>query len=620
MEFSQEESPQVKKRRLTISQTLVSSSGADFHFSDRNASFDILASTLEQRFYCHQVELKDKAYHKLPFLADGPGSGKSRFLQELSNSFVSYIKNLKQSVYEKPHCGFVHDKNVSYRKETPTAFDDFKSAISSALFINISFGNDSAYTRKESEMSIQKSLCLRILYPYFAQQYSCFGSFFDSYLNNHISLPRLTLESTLTLIGQDSKCIVLGIDEVNVLHEYSEKRFNELFLMIGCFNCVYSPFFVPVLAGTAIGPMKHVIAICPPLHIPLPLLSFDSCLHILGAKDKKYENQVKTNQSLRQLVSDMGGHCWALEILYEALSNNIIESPNYWKDVIYDVYYSIMERYPMIKLPLYGKAIAYSFLSLCIKERQVISELESPLTFLNLEELGLLKLHRLSNGSIKVKIPFIFIYCFLKSSPDKEYSRFWSHLLISKKLSCQSWEEFNCDYMAFRLSLFSKLGITTTPLSKFLAGAKMNIPADIILKIPSINDIKTRKINFQYPSTNQVESDIGTCVLNAPNAAFDAFVYLETTTGKLLFAQQMKLADTDSESPQKITNALINEEYHKVNNSIARHIPNTDFILLVLGRCEGVFDEKMLPSKCAVVAMNEFQEFYGEAYCQHLNK
>jgi hypothetical protein len=107
--------------------------------------------------------------------------------------------------------------------------------------------------------------------------------------------------------------------------------------------------------------------------------------------------------------------------------------------------------------------------------------------------------------------------------------------------------------------------------------------------------------------------------LNASGAPFDAFVYLETTTGKILIAQQMKLAYHESGNPQKITNYSVDEEYQKVNTSIAKHIPNTDFILLVLGRCEGDYNVERLPSNCAIVASNELQEFYGEAYGKQLN-
>jgi hypothetical protein len=357
----------------------------------------------------------------------------------------------------------------------------------------------------------------------------------------------------------------------------------------------------------------------PPLHIPLPLLSFESCLNIFVAKDEKYADLFETNDSLRQVVSDIGGHCRALEILYCILSKHSNESyPDYWETVINDVRHELLQRYPMSYLPVFGNAIAYYYLSMHVNEGQRVSN-ESPLTFLNLEEYGLLKLERLPDDTVKIKIPFVFVLCYLQSSTTNEYSKFWSHLLISQKLYWQAWEDFNYSYMAFRLSLFSKLGKTTIPLTQFLSGAQMNRPRNIILKIPSINDIKTTRLDHRYPSPIQTEFPIGTCVLNAPGAAFDAFVYLETTTGKLLVTQQMKLASPDSGNPQKITNDSIDKEYRKVSDTIAQHIPNTDFILVVLGRCEGDYHVENLPSKCAIVARNEFQEFYGEAYCQHLN-
>lgn len=617
-----EDSIENKKIRLSASQTLVSSIGSDFRFSDREESFGILASSLEERFYCLKVGLKDKMVHKLAFLADGPGAGKSRFLQELSNSFVSYVKNLKRSIYDQPNVRLPPQKVLSYLQNTPSAFEDFKSVLSSALFINISFGSGSVYTHEEMKDDIQVSVCLRILYPYFAHKFSRFISFQEAYRSNRILLPNLSLDTTLAFIGKEYKCIVLGIDEVNVLHGKSVELFKELFLFMGSFSCDGSFFFVPVLAGTVIGPMQDVVtnSMYPPLHIPLPLLSFDSCLDIFAAKDQKYENLVKTDRSLRRAISVIGGHCRALEILFILLAKRSDWSNiDHWDNIVTGVGFSLLQIYPMAKLPLYGKAIAYSFLSLCVGELQQISGTESPLTFRDLEQYGLLKLQRNSNNMVQVKTPLIFVMCYLYSSPDNEYSKFWSFLLMSRKMYWQSWEEFNCLYMAFRISLFSKLGISTISLSEFLSGAKMNIPEEIILKIPLISDIKTTKSEVQYPSKNSKEFNVGTCVLNAPSAAFDAFVYLDTSNGKLLIAQQMKFASSDSKKQQKITDYIINAEYHKLNDSIAQNIPNTDFILLVLGRCDGAYHAGMIPSKCAVVASNEFEAFYGDLYNQYLN-
>lgn len=563
----------------------MSSVGADFYFSDRHASLELLASSTEERFYCHKAGLKDKALHKLPFLADGPGSGKSRFLNELPKSFASYIKDLKQSTYKRSGCKFPPYAVVPYIENNPDSFDAFKSTFLNALFINISFGNGSAYFQEEEKMTIQESLCLRIFHPYYAARFPSFTSFMSVFVNKSVNLPNLTLEETLSIISKENSCIVLGIDEVNVLHHFSKNRFKELFLLVGNLSSTFSTFFVPILAGTVIGPIKSVVSdsMYPPLHIPLPLLSFDSCVHILVTKDKKYENQFKTNRSLIQAVSDIGGHCRALEILFRSLSINLSEShPDYWTNVINDMRQTFVGMYPHIREPLYGKVIAYSFLSLSVDEMQMISKSESKLTFLNMEESGMIKLKRLPDSTARVQIPFIFVICFLHSSSQNEYSKFWSLSLISRKMYWQNWEEFNSSYMAFRLSLFSKLEITTIPLAEFLSGAQMNIPYDVVIRIPSLDDIKTTRLDQRHPSTIHTEFPVGTCVLNAYGAAYDAFVYLETSTEKLLVAQQMKFASLDSRNPQTITNDSINEEYHKVNNSIAQNIPNTDFILLVL--------------------------------------
>ena len=254
---TEKESSETKSLRLSTSQTLVSSIGCDFTFSDRNESFEILASSLEQRYYWFKLGRRDKMLNKLPFLADGPGSGKSRFLQELPKSFVSYIMNLKQSIYNEPNS--TPDDIWSYLEKTPAAFDDFKSVISSAVFINITFGYGFAYSSREIEDGIEVSLSLRILYPYFAHRFSTFTSFYDAYRNKTILLPNLSLGSTLSFIGKDHNCIVLGIDEVNMLHQRSKEMFKDLFLIVGSISCNYPPFFVSVLAGTVIGPMKEVI-------------------------------------------------------------------------------------------------------------------------------------------------------------------------------------------------------------------------------------------------------------------------------------------------------------------------------------------------------------------------
>lgn len=69
--------------------------------------------------------------------------GKSRFLQELPKSFKSFVEqNLELDA-------------------------DFRSTISNAIFINITFGNGTPYTEHDVKMQMEEALCSRILPQFF---------------------------------------------------------------------------------------------------------------------------------------------------------------------------------------------------------------------------------------------------------------------------------------------------------------------------------------------------------------------------------------------------------------------------------------------------------------------
>ncbi len=110
-------------------------------------------------------------------------------------------------------------------------------------------------------------------------KYSNFESFCDSKKTKEFSLSNI-----LHIVGSDFSCIVLGIDEVNKVYEMGVKWQDlrlifKLIRLVDSLICEFSPFFIPVLAGTVIGPIKSAVREPRylPLHIPLPLLSFESC-------------------------------------------------------------------------------------------------------------------------------------------------------------------------------------------------------------------------------------------------------------------------------------------------------------------------------------------------------
>jgi hypothetical protein len=627
----EDDTNQVKKLREVISEKLVATAGADFVYSDRGDSFKVLADCLEKRhLYWKQGKRDrktDRNLHPIPFLADGPGSGKSRFLQELQSSFIKFVP---QGTYSQ----------------------DFKDIFKSPVCINITFSNGSLYSLKEAEaIKIEHSVCLRILYQ-FETEFSNFGSFYDSFKSQEFSLSNI-----LQNFGMNASCIILGIDEVNKVYEIGkelkeihhdeklrqlkllglendvgrikelndikERLLSGLFGLIGGLSCEFTPFFIPVLAGTVIGPIKSVVreSTHPPLHIPLPLLSFESCLNIFAKKDS-FPKPVLKSRQLRQLITDCGGHCRSLEILYNCFLEAYVEDISLinWKVVFDQVCFVLHQRYALSTIPL-ATAIARSLLGLDTEELDFYDEMEFT-TYQDLEERGLLKLQ-----NRKVKISHLFVCCFLSQSKYKTaITKLWTSLLIEKDFWWQDWEVFNWNYISFRLSLFAYLGETSVSLKKFFAGAKLNIPVNIYIKIPSLPTLKVSKIDYRYPSTQAPTFDIGNNVLNANGALFDSFLYLDTTTNlldtttnQLLFAFQMKLAKQDSTIPQVICDDTVNVEFNKINNAVSKYLKGKDFVCVILGRCRGTFSEDNLPSKCVVVSKEEQMNFYGESYYHRLN-
>ena len=79
---------------------MVDTSGVDFVFSDRRESFQVLANSLEKRHMAWKQGKSDRNLLPVSFLADGPGSGKSRYLQDLSSSFIEFVRQNEWSYPE----------------------------------------------------------------------------------------------------------------------------------------------------------------------------------------------------------------------------------------------------------------------------------------------------------------------------------------------------------------------------------------------------------------------------------------------------------------------------------------------------------------------------------------
>lgn len=580
--FDEKFASMVEQRKVTPFEILIKTSGANFVFSDRNHSIEMLASRSQDRFHAWIHDEKDRNLHPIPFLADGPGSGKSRFLQELRTSFKNHIME-----------GDYNEK--------------FKDVMNDALYINVTFGNGSIYKPEESGIGVEKSLALRMMFQ-FQDEYKQFDTFLVNRKEYMIDLALLLDE-----LYKYTKCVVLGIDEVNKVYDVEPKKLKELLNAIGGRCCSSSCFFVPVVAGTVIGPLNQYVtkSTHPPLPIPLPLLSFESSKTILSTKDRSIAKMIENNPEMSTLIADIGGHCRALEILFDSLRKCGNDALSYFDNVKNCVEVELEGRYHVSEIPL-GAAIALSILGIRVDKNDEYPD-DKALKFQDLEEKGFTKIE-----NEKLKVPYVFICCFLNRRRGIPYVKFWNELLITGNIWWQHWEVFNRNYLVFRLSLYRYLGQESITLRQLFNGAKTSLPedVDIEIKVPSNNQLRITRANQRFPTTNSNNPfSVGVGVLNAAGAPFDAFMYLETVgNGNLLVALQMKLANHDSRSPQVINIRMINEELNKMNKTISSNLNGTDCVCVIVGRCEASFDENILSGKCFVISKNEYKDYYGDLY------
>ena len=562
--------------RFSAVKPLVDTLGSKFTLMDREATFKIFADALNERYHHWKRGAIDRNCHPIPFLAAGPGTGKSRFLQELHSSFKQFIIN------------------------SNSCSESLKETYSNALFINISFGNGTLYNADDIKMGIEKAVCYRIL-----------SQIIDK---TDVLITELNLVKLLKLLAIDCKCIVLGIDEINRIHEKDKNEFKSLIEIIGSLSIAFKPFFIPVFAGTVIGSIEDVITRSshPPLELPLPLLSYESCKNIFINMNASFSEEIDANTNIQHVISDMGGHCRALEFLYSVLmeSSDLYDFERSKDKVIH----MLNSRYTFKSYNLQG-AIAYSFLGVRTKSVDTVPGGVN-LQFKDLEEQGLLKIE---HGI--VKMPWIFVCCWLEASSSSSVTRLWQHLLIERDFFWQNWEKFNRNYFAFRLSLYSVLGRKELRLSEYLSGATINIPDSMILKVPSIDHICVDVAKHRYPTTETPSFDIGTFVLNCSGAPFDAFCWLELVSNDtILLTLEMKLAMPESNRGQAIKNSKINQTFLKINDSMAAYLPGSQFVVIILGRCNGDFKQKDLPGKCAVITKDQQRHFYGDAFYRRLNR
>ncbi|PKY16030.1 hypothetical protein RhiirB3_467096 [Rhizophagus irregularis] len=293
---------------------LVNTYGKNFELYQREDTIETLWKLIKERYPYRNDD--DKGNHPIPVLAGGPGTGKSRFLDEIERLLWRCINESDEEIRD----GFANMVviNTTYGNGSPASSHDSRIIGSGSTEI----------------INGQASFALRILFEYFQPQNET-GELSFPQFNTLCSKKAVdfTLDTALRVIYADfikqrkqetSSCpplvLVVGIDEFNNLHDIQKGACKELIKTIGGVMCKppANIFFIPILAGTIEGAISDYISgsMHEPILLPLRLLNNDDAISIGKRMNLFDDDYVCRNPYFRISISDVGGHVRTLEYYY----------------------------------------------------------------------------------------------------------------------------------------------------------------------------------------------------------------------------------------------------------------------------------------------------------------
>ena len=558
-----------------------------------------------------QRHVRDQTQHPIPFLACGPGTGKSRFLLEAVNVLC--------------------EKALSQDDE------DVRKAFENVLAVNVTYGNGTSTTDDDVRLGGEVSVGTRLLYEYFIGTDHTLTKATLGDIQSTQDVSKLKLETVIKVICSDFKSrstenhnpesrnpvLILGVDEVSALHSVSPDTLRNLIYAIGRINCSSSQAFcIPILAGTIQGPIEKMVSISRYrlLQLPLPLLTEDDMLQIGRSLRLQHNNRVirlterylQDNTLFRRSITDIGGMARALESFYDLVIDRVKmmgEIPEDDKSltalldsldivmVMQDLAsylryeYRGFQDYVDLAMPILAAAVLD--MPVCVDEE--IEVHGTKMTYKDLGMTGIISLQLDSEADqFHVRIPYLWLMllanaCSIKSvhSPWKYWTNYIDHTRV---ISWGGWEEFNMKYLALRVCLFSFLGRKSITLEELFPGADFSPDfPDFEIEIPhydKIEEVEVCQLLLKYPE-NEDSNDIKGSFhknhsekyykffVNGSSALVDGFVQFSTPEGRpFMLCLQMKFSNEhNSNNPVTIDTKTVKEESEKfsiVNDTLKK--------------------------------------------------
>ncbi|KAI9994921.1 hypothetical protein PInf_011764 [Phytophthora infestans] len=400
---------------------LVGTTGANWDFQN---SLDLgnLASAIGRHYQAWRDGKTDKRSHPLFVCLDGPGTGKSRLLDEFPNVLQQRI----------------------FRDETQ-GDPAMKQLLQTAYNFKITFENGTTDNYGISDP--RKMIGTRMLYQLQESDWTMFNA---NPVNQVFPAEVLTKLSAITETDSNRMCVILCVDSLQKLqHEPGSKRsefytaFASLCDLVNASKC----WLIVICAATISQPVDEFLAASPQWREMLQTTSLKRPK--INGRDV-FDTFDYGNGALTQLlVDDMGGHGRALEELFNVMLQNQGHAFEFIP-VMHNVLAAIRQAYPAIVAQM--QSMKQAFLAVISRRRVDGNSRFGSLTLDQVISCGLIRL-----DGIHLQCPFV-LYMLLETHhiPWNKHATYAPAERLEDLKPWQLWEHFNCKFRVLKSQAFAQ--------------------------------------------------------------------------------------------------------------------------------------------------------------------
>ena len=480
--------------------SLVATTGAKWDFQN---SLDL--GHLESAIDCHYQAWKDgktdKQSHPLFTCFDGPGTGKSRLLDEFPDVLQQQI----------------------FRDETQRD-PAMKQLLQTAYTFKITFENGT--TTPGNFAHPGQTIGTRMLFQ--LQDSVGWEEFLLDRANHVVPTQVLSKLSAITETDSNRMCVILCVDSLQKLQHEPGRKDSDFYAVLAslCDLVNASKYWVIVICSATIyQPVKEFLAESPQWRVMLRTTSLKRpTINGIDVFDI-FDND---HRALTQLfVDDMGGHGRALEKLFDVMMKKKGQALEFIP-VMHDVLAAIREAYPGIVDEMTNMKQAF----LAVISRRPINR-QSRFGDLTLDQViscGLIR-----QDGVQLKCPFV-LYMLLKTHdmPWNKNDTFAPIEKLEDLKPWQVWEQFNCKFRALKSQAFAQEEpVLWTEIhygAQFGAGCDRRVIERPLTYVLADSWIGTKTEGFNKGSCSCGREE---CFLYQPAASSpsgDAFLCLEDAT------------------------------------------------------------------------------------------